>query len=185
MIDEASTLDDVAFAVCTALDHNRIEAILTGGSAAAHYAPIAVQSLDADFVLRFSVGGGESAALATIGYTRTPGRFYAHPRSPCTVEFPVGPLAIGTELVQEWSTERRDEEALHVLPPTDCVRDRFIAYYAWGDLSALASALHVARATADRFDERAFVAWARREATANIGYDIARLDLFLARLRLP
>jgi hypothetical protein len=133
VIDETSTLDDVAFAVCTALGDQGIETILTGGSAAAHYAPEAVQSFDADFVLRF---GAESSAgeqaMRAIGFTRTPGHYYAHPATKYTVEFPPGPLSIGSEIVLTWAIEQRGNEYLHVLSPTDCVRDRFIAFYAWG-----------------------------------------------------
>lgn len=182
MIDEKSSLDDVAFAVCSVLHRSGIEAILTGGSAAAHYAPAVVQSYDADFILRFGPTGRETDALASIGYVRTPNHYYQHPRSAYTVEFPVGPLMIGSDLVNAWETEQRLEEILHVLSPTDCVRDRFMAFYAWGDLSALNSALAVARAVSSRFDERGFVAWARREATNNSAYDIRFLEIFLSRL---
>lgn len=57
MIDEHSSLDDVAFAACTALDEAGIRAVLTGGSAAVHYAPETMQSYDADFVLYFGAFG--------------------------------------------------------------------------------------------------------------------------------
>lgn len=131
MISENSTLDDVAFAVCTALERHGIEAILTGGSAAAHYAAEAIQSLDADFVLRFGAQGGESEALATIGFSRKPNHYYANPRTIYTVEFPVGPLMVGSELIRNWETEYCGDERLHVLTPYDSVRDRFMAFYAW------------------------------------------------------
>jgi hypothetical protein len=133
LIDEKSSLDDVAFAVCSVLDRSGIAASLTGGSAAAHYAPTVVPSYDADFILPFGPSGGETDALASIGYVRTPNHYYEHPRSAYTVEFPVGPLMIGSDLVNAWETEQRFEEILHVLAPTDCVRDRFMAFYAWGD----------------------------------------------------
>jgi hypothetical protein len=127
--------------------------------------------------------GGETDALAGIGYVRTPNHYYKHRRSAYTVEFTVGPLMIGSELVKAWETEQRFEEILHVLAPTDCVRDRFMAFHAWGDLSALNSALAVARAVGDRFDERGFNDWARREAMNNRAYDIRRLEIFQSRLQ--
>jgi len=182
LIDEKSSLDDVAFAVCSALDRSGIEAILTGGSAAAHYAPEAVQSYDADFVLRFGANGRGTDALSSIGYVRTPTRYYKHPRSIFIGEFPPGPLMVGSELIHTWETERRSDEVLYLLTPTDTVRDRFMAYYAWGDVSALASAVLVARAVGKRFDESRFCAWARREAANNAAYDVGRLEIFLSRL---
>jgi hypothetical protein len=51
MINEDSTLEDVCFEVCTALDGHSITAVLTGGSAATVYAPDVYTSYDADFVL--------------------------------------------------------------------------------------------------------------------------------------
>jgi hypothetical protein len=53
LITEESSLIDVAFAVCTALEHGGIRAVLTGGSAATYWAPDVYQSRDADFVLNF------------------------------------------------------------------------------------------------------------------------------------
>jgi len=51
MLSPDATLIDVAFAVCTALDHAGERALLVGGSAATFYAPDAYQSSDCDFIL--------------------------------------------------------------------------------------------------------------------------------------
>lgn len=184
MITAASTLDDVAFAVCTALDRAGIEAVLTGGSAAVHYAPGVMQSYDADFILEFGVpGSAVTAALATIGFSSHKNGFFEHPSSTFTVEFPAGPLAIGSEILRSFSTERRGDEILHVLAPTDAVRDRFMAFFAWGDVSALSSALAVAWAVEDAFQLDAFERWATRESEQDTGYPLARLAVFLDRYR--
>ncbi len=50
MIDENSSLEEVCFEAGAALDRCRIDAVLTGGSAAAVYSPGTYTSLDADFV---------------------------------------------------------------------------------------------------------------------------------------
>lgn len=181
MIDESSTLQDIAFAVCTVLDRAGIEAVLTGGSAAVYYSSGEAQSLDADFVLRYGANGDEVRALAAIGFVRHPNGFFAHERSRFTVEFVPGPLAVGTDILREHAIDRREGEILRVLTPTDCVRDRFIAYYAWGDISALTSALAVAHAIGERFDMRSFTRWAKAEARSNSSYDLERLALFLHR----
>ena len=52
-LDASSTLTDVAFGVCTALERADERAVLCGGSAATFYAPEAYESRDLDFILRF------------------------------------------------------------------------------------------------------------------------------------
>lgn len=53
MINRRSSLVDVAFAVCTALDQAGAVAVLVGGSAAAYYTS-RYRSHDADFVITFA-----------------------------------------------------------------------------------------------------------------------------------
>ncbi|GAC1414629.1 MAG: hypothetical protein NVSMB64_24870 [Candidatus Velthaea sp.] len=183
MLHADASLIDVAFAVCTALDARGEKAVLTGGSAATFYTPEAYQSLDADFVLRFGVARRlVDEALSSIGYARTPQQMYAHRDVPFTVEFPPGPLAIGRDLVSAWSTHRRPDQVLHVLSPTDCVRDRFLHYYAWGDATALRAAVAVARDCAADFDAGTFRLWTQREHDENRAYDLQRVDVFFRRL---
>jgi hypothetical protein len=62
-ITETSSLEDVCFAACTALERAGTVAVLTGGSAATYYAPEAYQSGDADFIITFS------SDLASAGAT--------------------------------------------------------------------------------------------------------------------
>jgi hypothetical protein len=179
-----ATLTDVAFAVCTALEEAGEHAVLCGGSAATYYAPEAYESDDLDFVLRF--GARRSAvdeALAPLGYVRAPGDLYRHPHIIYTLEFPAGPLAIGSETVSVHATDRRDGLFLHVYLPTDVVRDRFMHYWAWGDQRALRVALAVAAARRTQIDATAIEAWADRELRAEPILDRFRRDHFVAELR--
>ncbi len=181
-LDDGASLVDVAFAACTVLDSAGETAVLCGGSAAAYYVPERYQSLDVDFVLH--VGAARHVvdrAMATIGYLRTED-FYRREGLPYTIEFPLGPLAVGREPVTAWRTDRRAESLLHVLTPADVVRDRFLHYWAWGDRSALDVALAVARAHRPELDLTAFRAWTERERTADRSYDHARVDRFFALL---
>ena len=57
MIAPDATLREVAFAVGTALERERVLAVLCGGSAATFYAPDVYQSEDLDFVLTFDTDG--------------------------------------------------------------------------------------------------------------------------------
>lgn len=121
MIGPQSTLTDVAFAVCTALHRSSVTAVLTGGSAATHYAPEAYQSADLDFVVTVHAPGG-GTELRKLGFTER-GQVYRHPDTHFTLDFPRGPLAVGDELLTGWRTERRTGELLYVLTPTDSCRD--------------------------------------------------------------
>ena len=163
-IRKSSALPDVAFAVCTILKENEITGVLTGGSAATFYAPDFYQSRDLDFVITIATARGRKqagAALIGLGY-RLAGQTYVHASNPFTVEFPPGPLAIGDDLVVKWNTVRRRSEILHVLTPTDCVRDRLLWFYLQPtDRSSLQAAVGVAKRK--DVDIRAIAKWSRRE----------------------
>lgn len=176
MIGTASTLTDVAYAVCTALDRAGFTAVLTGGSAATFYAPEAYLSDDLDFVLALRGTNGESA-LKRLGYERR-GDFYVHPSSRFLLEFPPGPLAIGDDLVQAWSTFRRRREILHVLTPTDSCRDCLASFLFWNDFRGLEQALHVYQAQRTKVDLDRIKAWCVRERQPD------KFDLFEQRLNV-
>ncbi|HEY0393061.1 MAG TPA: hypothetical protein VGD01_01075 [Candidatus Elarobacter sp.] len=159
-------------------------AVLCGGSAAAYYVPELYQSLDVDFVVE--VGAAPhivDRALATLGYAHAAEGHYRHATLPYTLAFPIGPLAIGREYVTAWRTERRADALLHVLTPTDVVRDRFLHYWAWGDRTALEVALAVARARAGELDLDAVRAWTARELEADPSYEAARVARFFRLLQ--
>jgi hypothetical protein len=183
-LDDSATLTDVAFAVCSALERAGEHAVLCGGSAATYYIPEAYQSRDLDFVLRFGARAKDvDAALLPLGYVRAPERLYKHPKILYTVEFPAGPLAIGSETVSIYATVHRGDQVLHVYAPTDVVRDRFMHFWAWGDQGALAVALAVASARSDEIDTKSIKAWTEREIAGNALYDRGRRDHFLAELK--
>ena len=183
-LDPDATLTDVAFAACTALEGAGEVAVLCGGSAATFYAPEAYQSRDLDFVLRFAARTRVvDDALRPLGYVRAPEGLYRHPRIVYTIEFPAGPLAIGSQTVSSYATEWRGELLLHVYTPTDVVRDRFMHYWAWGDQGALRVALAVASARASDIDVAMIVAWTTHELDEAPVYDRSRRDHFLSELR--
>ncbi len=177
MITERSTLEDVAFEVCTALDEIGITAVLTGGSAATYYAPEAIQSDDVDFVITMgmTLPGGEQA-LVRLGYRRD-GDFYVHERTRFPLEFPPGPLMVGAEHIQNWHTERRKKRLLHVLTPTDSCRDRLAAFMFWNDFSSLDQAIAVARSRRRDMDLDLVRTWCTQEGHAD------KYRVFETRLR--
>jgi hypothetical protein len=160
-ITETSSLADVCFAVCTALERAGTIAVLTGGSAATYYAPEAYQSRDADFIIRFSSDPAQAAGvLRNLGY-REIGGTYHHRQNMFTLEFPPGPLAVGSELIKSYETIARDGETLNILSRTDCVRDRLASFYFYRDRSALSAAIGVV--LSGRVDLRAIERWSKKE----------------------
>ncbi|MGA8574124.1 MAG: hypothetical protein WB609_00355 [Candidatus Cybelea sp.] len=173
MIDSESSLADVCFEVCSALDGAGFTAVLTGGSAATIYAPAVYQSRDADFVITMhGVGGAD--ALKKLGYVERGGT-YNHSQNQYTLEFPRGPLVIGDDLVTSWETLHRDNHVLYLLTRTDCVRDRLMWFYGYNDLNALRAAIGVAASGA--IDRDAIRCWSDREGFSK------QCDQFFSNLR--
>jgi hypothetical protein len=145
-ITASTSLRDVAFIVCTALERSGVTAVLTGGSAATVYAPDAYQSADLDFVVEFRAEDADPVkALTGLGY-HLKGDHYVHAENPLPLEFPKGPLAVGGDLIREWETFRDGDLLLHIIEPTDCCRDRLAGFLFWNDRGSLDQAVAVARA---------------------------------------
>lgn len=162
-ITRDSPLREVAFAVCTALDRVGVTAVLTGGGAATLYAPEAIQSFDLDFVLEvYSDENSPSRALEELGFRRE-GHDYRHHTSRFQLEFPVGPLAIGDERIEQWSTLREPQGLLHVITPTDSCRDRLAAFFHFRDRSALDQACAVFAAAKKQIDLKKIRNWSKNE----------------------
>ena len=162
-ITAKSSLREVAFRVCTALDRAGTTAVLSGGGAATLYAPRAIQSYDLDFILELRAGQGSSArAIEELGFTSR-GQHYEHAASRFLLEFPPGPLAIGGDRIERWDTLRKRGMLLHVISPTDSCRDRLASYFHFRDASALEQALSVYAAAKSRIDMDLIRRWSRRE----------------------
>ena len=68
---------------------------------------------------------------------------------------------IGEDAVTKWDTLREGDLRLHILSPTDCVRDRLAWFLFNNDFSALEQALAVA--ARHPIDLEAVGEWAERE----------------------
>lgn len=175
-ISQTTTLRELAFIVCTALEQAGEIAVLSGGGAATVYAPEAYQSHDLDFIFAMWSAGGpiKADALTRLGFVGRLGS-YTHPLSPYSVDFPAGPLAVGDEMITSWETLREGDLLLHILSPTDCVRDRLAWFFYGRDHSALDQAVAVALRCS--IDLSVINAWAEREGQK------VPLAQFLSRLR--
>ena len=165
----------LAFEVSTALTAGGIPAVLTGGAAAMYWSGGAYQSYDLDFVVTMWLkDGSEGRVMEAIGFERFR-RYWRRAGSEFFVEFPPGPLMVGQDDVESWATERRGDQTLQILTPTDSVRDRLCAFYFWRDISALLPAIEIA--LRQDVDLGLIADWSRREGESE------RFDEFSRRLR--
>jgi hypothetical protein len=164
-LTDRSSLATTAARVAEALARAGIRTVLTGGACAALYSGGKYQSFDLDFILQSSVTARElDKAMGTIGFRRV-GSHYQHPRVRFLVEFPAGPLGIGSDLDIRPVLYRIGKSALRALSPTDSCRDRLAAFYHWNDRQSLAAAIEIGLRR--RVNVEAMREWsARQGATA-------------------
>ena len=135
---------DVARCVATALKSADIRAVLTGGACASLYTRGGYKSSDLDFIIQNAVSGKQlDRAMASIGFRRV-GNQYEHPDAPFFVEFPTGPLGIGSDLRIQPVEYRIKGTVVSALSAADSCRDRLVAFYHWNDRQALRVAVSIA-----------------------------------------
>lgn len=160
-----STLKQVAAAVARALHDAGIRAVLTGGACATIYSGGAYQSEDLDLILQSSPSQKElDAAMATIGFVRRQRDTYHHPESRFFVEFPLGPLSIGSDLSVKPAEIAIAGVRVTLLSATDSCRDRLAAFYHWKDRQSLKAAVAVAVRNPVDLDRTR--SWSAREGAA-------------------
>lgn len=147
MIDETTTLADVAGAVASVLRELHYDPVVVGGSAATLHAPNAYLSADVDMVVIGGIRENRSVItkLATIGFELRNGMFF-HAKSAYTIEFVPSPVAIANDVISEFETFETAFGPLRALRATDVVNDRLNKYVAYEDPESLETAVAVARA---------------------------------------
>jgi hypothetical protein len=162
-LSATSTLPEVAVAVGAQLGRHGITAVLTGGACVSIYTDGSYVSKDADFVIQGTVRQRAlDDALDELGFVRTGDR-YVHPGVAFYLEFPPGPLAIGSDLAIRPAEVTIAGEVALALSPTDSCRDRLAAFYHWSDRQSLQLAVDVARHQA--VDLEAIRRWSRAEGS--------------------
>lgn len=169
-----STLRDVALAVGASLKRHGISAVLTGGACASIHSGGAYSSLDLDFVLMGRVAQKTlDEAMAAVGFTRDGDR-YTHEELKFWVEFPRGPLAIGSDYKIRPALVKGRRGQVQSLSPTDSCRDRLAAFYHWHDRQSLEVAVQIA--AKNRVDLEVVRRWSHREGADE------KFEEFLTRL---
>ena len=175
-----SRLSEVAAQVAKALEDAGIRAVLTGGACASLYTHGAYQSSDLDFVLQRAVSAAAlDAAMTGAGFTRQ-GNQYVHPQCAFFVEFPRGPLAIGSDYRIQPVEYRVRQRVVFALSATDSCRDRLAAFYFWNDRQSLRTAVSIA--IRHRVDLNTIRKWSAAEKHQS-GFDEFLAEIARARIR--
>lgn len=142
---ESCTEEDVWKYVGWHLAKNGIETILVGGAVAAIYSEGAYKSGDLDFVLRTYLEDRLKEVMESIGFMKSPGRHFTHPKCKQFVEFCSGPAGIGDDTRIVPDAKRVGGQTLYIYSPTDCIRDRLASYIHFRARECLDQAALVAR----------------------------------------
>jgi hypothetical protein len=137
-------IGELAAYVCDYLNINGIECTLTGGACVTIYSENKYQSADLDFIEKRVYSRKKIIQLMNeIGFIEK-NRYFVNPDTVWYVEFPSGPLSVGSEPIREVIEIEYETGRLRIISPTECVKDRLAAYYFWEDLQSLEQAILVA-----------------------------------------
>jgi hypothetical protein len=131
---------ELAAFVCSHLYKNGIKCVLTGGACISIYSDNKYESYDLDFIDNaFTPHKILTKVMSEIGFS-VKGRYFINTDSSYLIEFPTGPLSIGSQQVNEITELTYKTGKLLILSPTDSVKDRLAAFYHWDDKQALEQA---------------------------------------------
>lgn len=165
------TIGELGAFVSGHLEDHGVKVTLTGGACVTIYSDNRYQSFDLDFIEEMPAGRKRlKDILAVIGFMEER-RYFRHPETEFFLEFPPGPLSVGSEPMKEIVNKNFSTGTLRMISPTDCVKDRLAAFYHWEDRQSLEQALMVARAQEIDFLE--IRRWAEREG------DSGKFEIFM------
>jgi len=156
------TAADLAAFIESHLTSKGIEVVLSGGACVSIYSSNKYVSMDLDLInVLFVKSGRLRDAMSEIGFVEE-GRYFKHKDTDYFVEFPAGPLSVGSEPVKKIIELERETGTLRMISPTDCVKDRLACYYYWDDLQCLEQAVLVA--DSEEIDLKEIERWSKGES---------------------
>ena len=166
------SLGELAAFICTHLQRNGIDVVLSGGSCVSIYTENKYASLDLDFIEFSSVSRRKlKKVLQEIGFYEK-NRYFINSETDIFLEFPSGPPSVGKEPIKEFIVLNFSTGELKILSPTDCVKDRLAAYYHWGDQQSLEQAVLVAKD--DKVDLDELERWSKVEGKLTAFHEIRK-----------
>jgi len=158
------TIGELGAFVSSHLEDHGVKVTLTGGACVSIYSDNQYQSYDLDFIEEMPSGRKRlNDILAGIGFMEER-RYFHHPETEFFLEFPPGPLSVGSEPMKDIVSKKFSTGTLRMISPTDCVKDRLAAFYHWDDRQSLEQALMVTRA--QKVDLLEINRWSEREEMA-------------------
>lgn len=139
------SIGELAAFISSYLKRNGIDVVLSGGSCVSIYTGNKYTSLDLDFIEFGSVGKRKlKTILLEIGFYEE-NRYFKSSETDIFLKFPPGPLYVGEEPIKDVITLNFPTGELRIISSTDCVKDRLVSYYHWGDQQSLEQAVLVAK----------------------------------------
>lgn len=169
---ESCTEEEVWEYVGWSLAKNGIQTILVGGAVAAIYSKGAYKSGDLDFVLKTYAEGKITEVMESIGFKKSVGRHYIHPKCDKFVEFMFGPAGIGDDVQIKPDERKVDGQTLFIYSPTDCIRDRLAPYIHFRARECLDQAVLVAQSVP--FNHAKVKEWCRTEGAPQAFDDLMK-----------
>lgn len=155
------SLGELAAFISSHLRNEGMNPILSGGACVSILTANRYQSYDLDFIDNMPVRLKKlNQAMSQLGFVKE-GRHFSHPETEVLVEFPSGPLAVGSEPAGKTVIKKFKTGDLELLAPTDCVKDRLAGYYHWNDEQCLEQAVLVARD--NEVDLNELARWSQKE----------------------
>jgi hypothetical protein len=142
---EKATEKEVWEFVAWHLAKNGIQTLLVGGAVVAIYSEGAYQSGDLDFIQLTYADDVVPKVMESIGFKKSVGRHYIHPKCEKFVEFCSGPAGIGDDTKIKPDSKTVHGQTLYLYSPTDCIRDRLASYIHFKARECLDQAVLVAK----------------------------------------
>jgi hypothetical protein len=181
-LSERSGVRQVAASVSGALAEAGIKAVLTGGACASIYTDGLYQSVDLDYVLQSAITQSRlEDVMANAEFVRETNQYF-HPRARFYVEFPPGPLGIGSDYRIVPIELKIGNSTVLALSSTDSCRDRLAAFLHWRDQQSLRTAVQIALRR--DVDLELIRSWCASEGVPQ-GFDEFARSLEIARRRRP
>ena len=157
------SMEELGAYICSALEKENIDTVLSGGSCVEIYSHGRYTSDDIDLIDRFNGGHRKiKEVMEKLGFKEYKmKRYFIHEDTNLFIEFPRGPLGVGDAPVKEIAKRTTETGTLKLLTPTDCIKDRLSAYYHWDDQQSLEQAIWVAKE--NEFDMDSVKLWSINE----------------------
>lgn len=158
---EEMTQLELAAYVQSVLEPHGIKVVLSGGAATSFYCDNKYVSFDVDLVNVYSASHDKIKKILLSHEFVEDSRYFKHPSSKFFIEFPPGPLFVGSEPVREIHEIQLDTGILRIISSTDSVKDRLAAFYHWNDQQCLQQAVLIMKTS--RIDLEEVKRWSENE----------------------